>query len=146
MKKLILLLLFCVYSFAITPFSLENVKELNVKLLNKNETISKALEEKIENKVKEKLEAIGIKTNTDKYSHFKMSVKIDKFDDVTFVRTSILIQEDVTTMFREKPVHAMAITYQKSDEFEAEKLEEDIYESFVNYLLVDFIDQYKEEN
>lgn len=61
MKKLILLLLFCVYSFAITPFSLENVKELNVKLLNKNETISKALEEKIENKVKEKLEAIGIK-------------------------------------------------------------------------------------
>lgn len=75
-----------------------------------------------------------------------MSVKIDKFDDVTFVRTSILIQEDVTTMFREKPVHAMAITYQKSDEFEAEKLEEDIYESFVNYLLVDFIDQYKEEN
>ena len=40
----------------------------------------------------------------------------------------------------------MAITYQKSDDFEAEDLEKDIYESIVEYLLVDFIDQYKEEN
>lgn len=145
MKKLILVILAVVYSYAITPFSLENVKELNVKFLNKNETISKTLEEKITKTVKEKLEKLGIKTKTDRYSHFKMSVKIDRFEKITFVRTKILIQEDVKYL-REEPFEFMAITYEKSDSFEAEDLENDIYESIVNYLLEDFIEQYKAEN
>lgn len=145
MKKLILLFLISVYSYAITPFSLEGIKELNVKFLNKDETISKALEERITNKVIEKLQALGIKTKTDKYSHFKMGIKIDKFGDVDFVRTFIVIQEDVK-LLRNPSFESMAITYQKTDDFEAEDLENDIYESIVDYLLADFIEQYKEEN
>lgn len=145
MKKLILLFLSIVYSYAITPFSLENLKEVNVKFLNKKDVIPKALEEKITKKVIEKLHELGIKTHTDKYSHLKMSVKIDKFDKVTFVRTKIVIQEDVQYL-RGEPFEFMAITYEKSDSFEAEDLEKDIYESIVNYLLEDFIEQYKAEN
>ena len=145
MKKIIVLLLLLTYSYAITPFSLENLKELNIKFLNKKETISKSLEEKITKKVKEKLENLGIKTKTDKFSYLKMGVKIDKFDKITFVRTSIQIQEDVEIL-RDNPFKFMAITYKKDDSFEAEDLENDIYESIVDYLLEDFIDQYKDEN
>ena len=42
MKKIIFLFLAAIYSYAITPFSLENLKELNVKFLNKCEKISQA--------------------------------------------------------------------------------------------------------
>lgn len=145
MKKLIFLFLFTVYSYAITPFSLEGLKELNIKFINKKDTISKALEEKITKKVKEKLQAVGIKTDTSKYLYLKMIVKIDEFDKTKFVRTAIIVQEDVI-LLREPTFESMAITYQKNDEFEVEDLEIDIYESFVNYLLDDFVEQYKSEN
>ena len=145
MKKLILLFLLTVYSYALTPYSLENIKEVNLKFLNKKETISKELEEKITKKVKEKLETLGIKTTSNNYSNFLIKVKIDKFGKIDFVRTSIMIVEDVNPL-RDNSIETIAITYKKDDDFEAEKLDADIYESIVDYLLVDFIEQYKAEN
>ncbi|WP_320033410.1 hypothetical protein [Halarcobacter sp.] len=145
MSKLILFFIFAVYSFAITPYSLENLKELNIKILNKKENISKKLEEKLENNIKTKLENLGIKTNTDKYINFLVKIKIDKIKDINFVQTSIMISEDVLSL-RDKSLEILAITYKKDDSFEAEDLENDIYESIVDYLLEDFIDQYKAEN
>ena len=145
MKKLIFLVFTFVYSYGITPFSLEGIKELNVKFLNKNEKIPKVLEEKIVKEVEEKLKKLGIKTNSDKYLYLKISLKIDEFGKTKFVRTSMTIQEDVK-LLRNTSFESMAITYQKSDEFEAEDLQNDIYESIVKYLLVDFIEQYKSEN
>ncbi|XOB63220.1 hypothetical protein ACMC56_05275 [Campylobacterota bacterium DY0563] len=145
MSKLILFFIFTVYSFAITPYSLENLKELNIKILNKKENISKKLEEKLENNIKAKLENLGIKTNTDKYINFLVKIKIDKIKDINFVQTSIMISEDVLSL-RDKSLEILAITYKKDDSFEAEDFENDIYESIVDYLLEDFIDQYKAEN
>lgn len=145
MKKLVLFLSLCIYSFAITPYSLENIKEVNLKFLNKKETISKALEEKITKKLKEELEKLGIKTETDKYSNFLIKVKINKFDKTQFVQTSIFIVEDITPA-RDKNIETIAITYKKDDSFEAEELEADIYESIIDYLLEDFKEQYKSEN
>ncbi|WP_321314692.1 hypothetical protein [Halarcobacter sp.] len=145
MKKLILLFTVVVYSFGITPFNLENVKELNIKILNKKENISKELENKLETNIKNKLEKLGIKTTTDKYINFLVKIKINKIKDVEFVQTSIFISEDVLPA-RDTSVEALAITYKKDDSFEAEDLENDIYESVVDYLLEDFIEQYKAEN
>lgn len=145
MKNVVLLCLFTIYSYAITPFSLENIKELNVKVLNKKETISKILEEKIEKKIKEEFQKLGIKTDTNNYSNFLIKIKINKFDKITFVRTSISIVEDITPL-RDKDIETIAITYKKDDSFEAENLELDIYESIIEYLLEEFIEQYKEEN
>lgn len=145
MKKLIFLLFIFAYSHGITPFSLEGIKELNVKFLNKNEKIPKALEKKIVKEVEEKLQKLGIKTNSDKYSYLKISLKIDEFDKTKFVRVTMTIQEDVK-LLRENIFESMAITYQKNDEFEAEDLQKDVYESVIKYLLVDFIEQYKQEN
>ncbi len=145
MKKLILLFFFAVYSYAITPYSLENLKELNIKFINKKDVIPKVLEEKITKEVKDKLESLGIKTTSDKYAYLKMTVKITNFDKIKFVRTSLVLQEDVK-LHRDETFEAMAVTYQKNDEFELEDLEVDIYESFIKYLLDDFIEQYKSEN
>lgn len=145
MKKLILFLLLTLYSFAVTPYSLENLKEVNLKVLNKKNEISEKLEKRLKEDIKVKLEKAGIKTKTEKYSNFLVKIKINKIKDVTFVRTSIMISEDVISL-RDKDVEALAITYKKDDSFEAEDLEKDIYESIVDYLLEDFLEQYKDEN
>jgi len=145
MRKLIFLFIFCLNSFAITPFSLENLNEVNIKILNKKDVISKSLEKRLKNDIKIKLEKLGIKTKTEKFSNFLVKIKIDKIGNINFVRTSIIISEDVIPL-RDKSLETLAITYQKDDSFEAENLEADIYESIVDYLLEDFIDQYKDEN
>ena len=145
MKKLLLLVLFFSYSFSITPFSLENLKEFNVKVLNKKETISKELEKKIVDKITIEFQKLGIKTQTKSFSNFKIRIKIDKIKDINFVRTAISVSEDVIPL-RDKNLEMLAITYKKEDSFESEDLELDIYESIVDYLLDDFIEQYKEEN
>ena len=145
MKKLLLLIFVFTYSFSISPYSLENLKEINIKVLNKKKTISKELEKKIEDKIKEEFTKLGIKTKSKKFTNFKIKINIDKIKDVDFVRTSIIVSEDVIPL-RDKDLVIIAITYQKNDYFEAEKIEDDIYESIIDYLLVDFIEQYKEEN
>lgn len=145
MKKLLLLIFVFTYSFSISPYTLENLKEMNIKVLNKRETISKELEKKIENKIKEEFTKLGIKTESKEFSNFKIKINIDKIKGVDFVRTAILVSEDVIPL-RDKDLEMFAITYQKNDYFEAENLEDDIYESIIDYLLVDFIEQYKEEN
>lgn len=145
MKKLLLLAIFLTHSFALTPFSLEGLKEVNLKVLNKRETISKELETKIENKIKEEFKKLGIKTQSKSFSNFKVRIKIDKIKDVDFVRTSIIVSEDVIPL-RDTSLETIAITYKKDDSFESEDLEIDIYESIIEYLLEEFIEQYKEEN
>jgi len=145
MKKLILLFFTFVYSFALTPYSLENVKEVNLKFLNKKENISKKLEEKITKKVKEELEKLGIQTKTEKYSNFIIKAKVLKIANKQLVQTSIMIVEDIKPV-RDEALLTIGITYKKDDSFIAEDLELDIYESIVDYLLEDFIEQYKAEN
>lgn len=145
MIKFVLIIFTAIYAFAITPYSLENIKELNIKVLNKKETVSKELEEKIENKIKEEFKKLGIKTQSKSFSNFKVRIKIDKIKDVDFVRTSIIVSEDVIPL-RDTSLETIAITYKKDDSFESEDLEIDIYESIIEYLLEEFIEQYKEEN
>lgn len=145
MRKIFLFLIFSIYSYALTPYSLENLKEVNIKFFNKKETISKELEEKITKKIEGELNKLGVKTKTDNYSNFILKVKINKFEEVTFVRTSLFIIEDIKPI-RDEDIETIAITYQISDEFEAEELELEIYESFVDYLFEDFKEQYKAEN
>lgn len=144
-KQLFLLIFLSLYSYAITPYSLENLKEVNIKILNKKNTISKQLEKEIKNKIEEEFKNIEIKTESNKYSNFLIKIKIDKFEKTTFVRTSIMIMEEINPL-RDKSLETVAITYKKDDEFESDNLEIDIYESIIDYLLVDFIEQYKEEN
>jgi hypothetical protein len=68
-----------------------------------------------------------------------------KIADKQFVQTSIMIVEDIKPV-RDESLLTIAITYKKDDSFIAENLEVDIYESIVDYLLEDFIEQYKAEN
>lgn len=145
MRIFFLVLLFATLSMAVTPFSLENLKELNLTILNKKEIISKKLEERIKEKILSDLHNLGIQTKSEHYFNFLVSIKIDTIKEIPFVRTSILITEDVVSS-RAKDLELLAITYKKEDSFEAENIEEDIYESIAVYLMDDFIEQYKDEN
>ncbi|QKF81462.1 hypothetical protein [Halarcobacter ebronensis] len=144
--RVIFLLFFCfLYLFAITPYNLENLKELNVKILNKKNEISKELEEKIKGDITAKLQELGVKTKSESYSNFLVQIKIDKINGIDFVRTALIISEDVSPL-RDKDLEILAITYKKEDSFEAEDLQKDIYESVVKYLFEDFCEQYRAEN
>jgi len=60
---------------------------------------------------------------------------------------SMFIVED-TISARDKTTENMSITYYKDDFFDSnsKEIQVDIYESIIEYLLSDLMEQYKEEN
>lgn len=148
MRYLIITLFLSVSLFAITPFSLEGFKEANVKVLSKkNKLIKKEFKAKLLKELKSNLIKTGIKTSSENYSNFLLKIETIKLGENIIVNMSIFIVEDVYPA-RDRSMESMGITYKKSDFFETtlEDFETDVYESAFDYLLFDFIEQYKEEN
>ena len=142
-----LLLLFSTQLFALSPFSLEGVKELNIKVLDKSKYTAEKNLDIIKNKVKTSLSNLGIKTKSDKFSNFIVKIQGEKFGEKYALHVSMFIVEE-TYPIRNQDLETMSITYYKDDFFESsqKELQIDIYDSVVSYLLEDMIEQYKEEN
>lgn len=149
MKKLLIAIILAVNSFALTPFSLEGLKEVNVKVSCKNKAVQKEFKKKLENEIIKQLKAAGIKTKTDNYSKFIMKINILKIKKNYAVNVSLFVLEDIVPA-RDKSLEniAMGISYKKDDLFDTtpKELHQDIYESVIDYLLFDFLEQYKDEN
>lgn len=147
MRYIIFSFIFILNAYAITPFSLEGFKETNVKVLSKNSIIKKPFKQKLLKELKSQLKNIGIKTSSKYFSNLLIKIETVKLKENIVVNISLLIVEDVIPA-RDKNLTNMAITYKNNDMFESskEELETDIYESAIEYLLFDFIEQYKEEN
>jgi hypothetical protein len=147
MKKLLIIFIFAINSFAITPFSLEGFKEANVKLSCKSKAVSKEFKEELKKKVTTLLEKADIKTSTKEYSNFIVKIEILKIKKYFAVNCSIFIVEDIIP-YRDQDLLSMGITYKKSDLFDTteKELQNDIKESVLDYLLFDFLEQYDEEN
>lgn len=147
MKYLMALVLLASTLFAISPFSLEGIKEVNVVVLNKGKVLSEKEEAALTFKVKEKLHQLGIKTESEHYSNFLVKIQAQKFKDSYAVLTGIAVVEDVIP-YRDQSLENIGITYQKNDFFDtsAADLKPDIYESILDYLMADFMEQYREEN
>lgn len=149
MKKLLIVLALAVNSFALTPYSLEGLKEVNVRVSAKNKAVSKELKSKLQNEIVKKLQKAGLKTKTEKYSKFIMKIIPLKVKEGFVVSVSLYIVEDIIPS-RDKTLEniSMGITYIKNDLFQTneKELEQDIYESAIDYLLFEFLEQYKDEN
>lgn len=151
MKKLLITALLSIQAFALTPFSLEEIKELNIKIFTKShmkKTLPQTLKEKIYKDVVKKLKNTGIKITSKNQITLIIKIQGIKFSkDRYAIYNSISIVEDILSTRARKGVENMGITYYKEDFFESEEdLATNIYESVVDYLLDDFIEQYKEEN
>ncbi len=148
MKKIFLItLFFLINSFAISPFSLEGVKDVNLKVIDKSKLTTKENLKKIKHDVKYTLEKLGIKTETENFSNFIVKIQGIKTKSNYIMHISMFIVED-TVPARDKNVENMSITYYKDDLFDSDtkEIQLDIYESIINYLLTDFYEQYQEEN
>jgi hypothetical protein len=141
------ILIFASNVFALTPFSLEGVKELNIKVLDKSKLTSEQTLDKIKNSVQTGLKNLNIKTKSDKFSNFIVKIQGEKFDQQYALHISMFIVEESYPL-RNKDQETMSITYYKEDFFESnhKTLQEDIFDSVIYYLLEDMSDQYKAEN
>lgn len=145
MKKIfIILLCSALSSFAITPFSLENLKSVNFKILDKKKILKSEVKEALKSQIQEKLLAAHLQTKSDNFANFLISFKIYKLENKELCTVSLLLIEDVSIQ-RASKTKAIAITYKKEDSFEVENFQEDLSES-IEYLIDDFLAQYEEEN
>ena len=145
MKHIALTILLFSNIFALLPFSLEGVKNVNIKLFDKSKLVYKELKQKITKEIKEELTKVGIKTSSEEFSNFIVKIEAVKIKNEYIVNTSIFLAEDIIPS-RDTSLESLGITYQKNDFFTTEDFEVDLYESVIEYLLFDLLEQYRDEN
>jgi hypothetical protein len=133
--------------YALSPFSLENIKEVNLKVIDKSQLTTKENLEKIKYDLKYNLEKLGIKTKSDNFSNFLVKIEGIKIKENYVMHISMFIVEDSIPLRNQDSVN-MSITYYKDDLFDSnpKDIQIDIYESIINYLLSELKDQHIQEN
>lgn len=147
MKKLILILLITTNIFALSPFSLEGINRVNIKVIDKSKLIPKSHLDSMKNTIELELKNVDIKTNSEIFSNLIIKVQGSKTaNNYTFHISMFIVEE--SSPIRDKKQENMSITYYKDDFFNTteDALIVDTKESMIEYLLSDFIEQYKEEN
>ncbi len=146
MKKIMIVMFVVLQSLtAQTPFTLEGITSVNLLFKNPSAIIDKTSEIKIKQKVLETLAKAGIKSPSDRVSTFGIMINGEKKDQTYFIHIKMMVGEEVITR-RKGDVPTFALTYFMDDFIESEDPNSDVYESVVEFLLREFIEQYKEEN
>ena len=137
--------LFCTKLFALTPFSLEGLKEVNVALVDKGKLLNLEQKKALEKEIEQKLHRLNIQTSSKHFSNFLVKAERIKSSHSSLYHVSISLSETTTLDRSKKPLEAIALTYIKEDMFESQNPFEDIKESLL-FLLEEFTEQYMEEN
>lgn len=147
MRYLCILFFYCLCTlplFALTPFSLEALKEVNVTLLDKQKLLNEVYLKTIKIEVENKLQNVGITTTTQHFSNLLIKIQKYAIKESTFIHVSLSIVENAE-LKRSPSINGIAISYTKDDMFETTSIEADVKESIL-FLLDELIDQFKEEN
>jgi len=149
MKKLLTVFIFSFLTqatlFATTPYNLEGLKSLNILILDLSDAIPLSLETKLAHDLKKELESNGIKTTKDGVGAMFVKMTTIKQKDRAVVYITLGVGEE-GTIHRTKEIESFVGTYSYDDMIETEKLEEDVYDSVMNFLLEEFLEQYHEDN
>lgn len=127
-----------------SPFSLESIKSVNVKILDKDKILDEPSLKSFTQEVEQKLLSLGIRTSTKAFSNLIIKIQAIKTDTITVCHINLSLVENAQ-LFRSIPVDAIAIGYMKDDLFESDDTKQDISQS-IKFLIDEFIEQYKEEN
>ncbi len=141
---LLISFLLCTNLFALTPFSLEGLKEVNVAFVDKGKLLNSEHKKALEKEIEQKLHRLSIQTSSKHFSNFLVKIERLKSSTPSLYHVSLSLSE-TTTLHRTKPLEAIALTYMKEDIFESQNPFEDIKESLL-FLLEEFAEQYTEEN
>lgn len=130
-----------------SPFSLEGLKEVNIKVIDNSQFTNKQNLQKINESINFSLEKTDIKTSTEQFSNFIVKIQGVKIEEKYVMHISMFIIEDSIPL-RDEDLKNMSITYYQEDMFVSTKsnLQIDIYDSIVNYLLSSVITLHKNQN
>lgn len=149
MKKLSFFILFTLFSqlalFATTPYNLEGIKALNVLVLDENGVISKQLEERLSKALKAKLEANGVMSQKDGVGALFVKVRSVKVGKVHVIHLTLGVGEEAEVV-RASKVKSFVLTYSYDDMIETKNPDADVFESVMEYLIEEFLEQYYEDN
>lgn len=131
--------------YATTPYNLEGVKALNVLVIDQSTTISAALKEKIRADLKAKLEKNGIASTKDGVGAMFVKITSTRIGKTTIAYINLGIGEEAE-IERQRKVKSFTLTYSFDDMIESENIEADVYDSVMNFLIEEFLEQYHEDN
>ena len=149
MKKLSILISFLLFShlavFATTPYNLEGIKALNVLVLDQSGTISTKLKERLIEELKSKLESNGIKSKKDGVGALFVKITSTKIGKTTVAYIHLGVGEEAEIV-RSGRIKSFALTYSFDDMIDSENIEAEVYDSVINFLIEEFLEQYREDN
>ena len=146
-SSLLMPLLFALHLtlFAAAPYNLEGIESLNVLVMDSSKTITPELKQKIEKELKAKLEKSGIKSKKEGVGALFVKIDALKSAKSTFVSIAFGVGEDAR-IERDGTVESFVLSYSNDDFFESEDVNTDVYDSIVNYLMEEFLEQLREDN
>ena len=146
--KILTILILCtlayIPSFAMSPFSLESIQSVNVKIFDKDKILDELSLKSFTQEVEKKLLIVGIKSSTKAFSNFIIKIQAIKIGSTIVCHINLSLVENAR-IARSTPVEGIAIGYMKDDLFESDDIKNDIAES-IKFLVDEFTEQYKEEN
>ena len=149
MKKFFLVISFLLFTqfalFAATPYNLEGFKALNVIVLDKSTTISPKLIKRLTTELKSKLEKNGIESKKDDVGVLFVKITSTMIGKITVAHIHLGIGEEAEVN-RSYKVKSFALTYSYDDMVESENIEAEVYDSVMNFLIEEFLEQYREDN
>ncbi len=131
--------------FATTPYTLEGISALNVLVIDQSNTVSVATREKILSGLKEKLEKNGIKSSKDGIGALFVKITSTKVANTTVAYINLGIGEDAE-IDRSPKVKSFVLSYSFDDMIESNNIDADVYDSVMNFLINEFLEQYHEDN
>ena len=150
MKKLITLFsfLFLLQStlFATTPYNLEAIKALNILVIDQDDILSTAAEKQLKNALKKKLASNGIKGEKDGVGAMFVKVNATVKGNITIAFITLGVGEEAIIKRGGKEIASFALTYTYDDMIESLNPETDVYDSVINFLVDEFLEQYHEDN
>jgi preprotein translocase subunit Sec61beta len=143
MRKLLLIFFFSASLFGALPFTLENLTNLRIYMINKSNFIDKQQETQLKEAVAKKLTAAGIVLNATDSSTFMIKIESIQIDETYVVNVGIAVGEEIITK-RKDAIQTLAFSYHATDFIKTQEPYAETLES-VHYLVDDFIDLYNED-
>ena len=150
MKKLITIFSFLLFLqmtlFAATPYNVESLKALNILILDHNDILSTAAEKQLKSALQKKLTASGIKCKKDGVGAMFVKVNATVKGNITIAFITLGVGEEALVRRGDKEIATFALTYSYDDMIESLNPETDVYDSVINFLIDEFLEQYEEDN
>jgi len=131
---------------ATTPYNLESIKALNILIIDQNDILSTAAEKQLKNALIKKLSINGIKGEKDGVGAMFVKINATIKGNITIAFITLGVGEEALIKRGNNEVASFVLTYSYDDMIESLNPETDVYDSVINFLIDEFLEQYHEDN